>query len=278
MKKITFLLCLLLLCLFAVANAAVSLPTGASLKADVAYGADPLQKLDVYTPAGVLRAPVIFMVHGGGWTEGDKANHNVIANKVPYFLGKGFVFVSVNYRLSPAVNPLQEAQDVAAALAYFQKNAATYKANADHVVLMGHSAGGNLVTLLASVPKYIEGAGATPVIGTVVLDSAAYDVPSIMAGPHPSLYDAVFAHHPLLQRLASPTLQISGTPAPLLLVCDSGRSNACDQATPFAAKAGSGAAVYPVALTHEDINLDVGLPNALTAHIAQFLAGLKAGS
>jgi arylformamidase len=263
----------LLFCVFGVANA-LTLPKGAREMQNVSYGTDALQKFDVYIPAGVVRAPVVFMVHGGGWQEGDKANTNVVENKVPSFLGKGFVFVSVNYRLAPAVNPLQEAQDVAAAYTFFQKNAATYKANADKIVLMGHSAGGNLVTLLATVSKYLE--GASQPIGTVVLDSAAYDVPSIMAKPHPALYDPIFKGHPLLQRQASPILQMDGAPAPMLLVCDTNRSNSCDQAAPFAAKTSGVATVFPIDLSHEDINLDVGLPNALTARIMQFFGMLKA--
>lgn len=104
MKRI-LMLALMLVFAFS-ASAAVNLPAGGKQFTDVAYGSDPLQKLDVYVPANVVRAPVIFMVHGGGWVEGDKANHNVVFNKVPYFLGKGFVLVSTNYRLSPAVNPV----------------------------------------------------------------------------------------------------------------------------------------------------------------------------
>ena len=39
----------------------------------IAYGTDPAQQFDVYLPPNVTRAPVLFMVHGGGWDSGDKA-------------------------------------------------------------------------------------------------------------------------------------------------------------------------------------------------------------
>ncbi|MBU6249022.1 MAG: alpha/beta hydrolase, partial [Xanthomonadaceae bacterium] len=60
---------------------AAELPAGTRVVRDVAYGPDALQRLDVYAPAGAHDAPVILMVHGGGWRRGDKAMSNVVANK-----------------------------------------------------------------------------------------------------------------------------------------------------------------------------------------------------
>jgi arylformamidase len=272
----SLMLVAIVLLLIASCADALTLPAGATLKSNVAYGADPLQKMDIYIPAGVKRAPVIFMVHGGGWQHGDKTANDVVTNKVAYFLPHGFVFVSINYRLSPAVTPVQEAQDVASALAYFQKNAATYKASASNIVLMGHSAGGNLVTLVAAVSSYLTQVHAQAVLGTVVLDSGAYDVPEVMARSQVlPQYAQVFGKNVALEQQASPTLAIDTHPAPMLLVCDSKRVHDCDDAKAFAAKTAGSASIYPIALRHGDINLDVGLPNALTARIAQFLATLK---
>ena len=75
---------------------------------DVSYDlgsppADPnLNALDVYVPDGALATdsrPVVVYVHGGGWRVGDKSNQ--ITRKVDLFTGAGYVFVSLNYRLSP---------------------------------------------------------------------------------------------------------------------------------------------------------------------------------
>src|SRR4051812_32255790 len=50
-----------------------ALPAGVDVIRNIAYGPDPAQRLDVYRPARAENAPVIFMVHGGGWMRGDKA-------------------------------------------------------------------------------------------------------------------------------------------------------------------------------------------------------------
>ncbi|HEY5335538.1 MAG TPA: hypothetical protein VIJ71_05895, partial [Mycobacteriales bacterium] len=92
--------------------------------------------------------------------------------------------------------------------------------------------------------------------------------------PHLSLYDPVFGHDQTLWRDASPTLQLSGSPAPLLLVCDSARANSCPQARGFATAAdhlGARTQVSPIDLSHEDINKDVGTPGALTSTVDGFL-------
>ena len=58
---------------------------------DVAYGSDPLQRMDIYRPVGAPdNAPVIFMVHGGGWYQGDKALSNVVEKKVLHWVPLGY--------------------------------------------------------------------------------------------------------------------------------------------------------------------------------------------
>eukprot|EP01030_Chromulinospumella_sphaerica_P030927 gene30927-31502_t len=108
---------------------------------DIAYGNDPRQKMDVYLPetASALPAPVIFMVHGGGWRTGDKRHSNVVDNKANRWLAKGFVFVSVNNRLLPEADPLDQVRDVARALASAQSKAQSWGADPKQFVLMGHS-------------------------------------------------------------------------------------------------------------------------------------------
>ncbi len=139
---------------------------------------------------------------------------------------------------------------------------------------MGHSAGANLVALVAANPDFAAHAKASPWLGTVVLDSAAYDVASIMNAPHLSLYDPVFGTDRNLWAQSSPTLVLGGTPAPMLLVCSSDRSSSCPQANAFAAAAeahGGRTQVDPVALRHQEINEQVGVAGALTNTIDDFM-------
>lgn len=266
-------LALLFVCMVA---SAISLPAGTKLTANVAYGPDPLQEIDVYSPSGAKNAPVILMVHGGGWTEGDKTNPDVVQNKVNHFLPEGIVFVSVNYRLSPQVGVMDEAADVAKALAYVQQHAAQWGADPSRVIVMGHSAGAHLTSLVSVASDIQKSAGVKPWLGNVELDSAAYNVVQIMEHPHAdSLYDPIFGTDKNLWNEASPTLRIESTPPPMLLVCSTDHDNDCQQTQDFADAAHAQA--YPINLDHPDINNDVGLPGPLTDKVDAFLCGLKVG-
>lgn len=255
----------------------VVLPNGAQLERDLAYGPDPEQRMDVYRPANARNAPVIFMVHGGGWARGDKEAAGVVNNKVEYWLPKGYLVVSVGYRLVPQVTPLGEADDVARALAFAQGRAKSWGADPSRFVLMGHSAGAHLVTLLSADPSIATRAGAGSWLGTVSLDSAAYDVVQIMEQQHFSLYDKAFGNDRELWRAASPTLRLSRAPVPMLLVCSSRRADACAQAQGFASKAtalGGKVQVAPIDLRHGYINAQLGTPGELTARVDAFLHSL----
>lgn len=258
-------------------NQAVTLPAGARLVQNVAYGSDPKQTMDVYIPPNARNAPVIFMVHGGAWMIGDKANSGVVQNKINYFLPRGYVFVSTDYRMVPQVGVMTEADDVAHALAYAQEHAADWGGDPSRFVLMGHSAGAHLVTLLSSVPAIWRNANAHPWLGTIALDSAAYNVVSIMSSPHQDFYDRVFGNDRNLWQEASPTLQLGSAPPPMLLVCSSLRNNSCDQAAGFADRAkslGGRVNVVPMAMRHSELNTEVGAPGSYTDRIDEFLGSL----
>ena len=89
----------------------VAVPAGGTAIRNIAYGDDPAQRFDLYLPAGAKDAPVVFYVHGGGWANGDKTNPGV-ANKLAYWLPKGYAVASANYRMVPAAMPLDQARDI----------------------------------------------------------------------------------------------------------------------------------------------------------------------
>lgn len=248
--------------------------------ADVAYGSDPSQKLDVYAPATAVQgAPVVFMVHGGAWAIGDKASSQVVRHKAARWLGKGLLFISVNYRMLPKADPLEQARDVARGLAFAQQQAASWGGDAGRFVLMGHSAGAHLVSLLSANPALAREQGARAWLGTVSLDSAAFDVPAIMKARHARLYDKAFGQDPNFWAATSPLHQLTQAQAPLLAVCSSRRDDACPQARVFADKAqplGMRVAVLPQDRTHAQINDDLGEPGAYTDAVEDFLRSLDA--
>lgn len=248
---------------------------------DLAYGADPKHRLDVYLPTtatpGAATAPVILMVHGGGWRMGDKRHSKVVDNKVKRWVTKGFVLVSINNRLLPQADPLQQAHDVARALAYVQQNAPRWGANPQAVVLMGHSAGAHLVALVATSPDLAQGLGAAPWLGTVALDSAAMDVARIMQSKHFGLYDPAFGTDPTYWRSVSPTQLITAQAKPILAVCSSQRAESCAQAQTLAqhaAQVGAKVQVLPQALSHSEINAQLGTEGAYTTAVERFMASL----
>jgi acetyl esterase/lipase len=255
-----------------------TLPPGVRVVRDVPYGGDPAQRMDVYLPpAGGGHAPVILMVPGGGWARGDKAMRSVVQNKVARWVPRGFVLISVNYRMLPDTRPIEQARDVARALAFAQGRAAGWGADRDRFILIGHSAGAHLVGLLAAEPALAFDRGALPWLGTVSLDSAALNVVAIMRGPHLPLYDAAFGTDQAYWRAASPLQQLKTRGAPFLAVCSTRRQESCAQAHHFADKASAlhmRAQVLGEDLSHRQINEQLGVPGDYTAQVENFLATL----
>lgn len=115
------------------------------------YGTDPLQKMDIYLPAdrSVNSTKVIVLIHGGGWTSGDKNEFTSVVDSLKKRL-PGYAIFNINYRLaSLGVNlfPTQET-DVKAAIEFIYGNRNTYLVS-DKFVLIGASAGGHLSLLHA---------------------------------------------------------------------------------------------------------------------------------
>ena len=256
---------------------APDLPEGTKVLRDVAYGADPEQRMDVYIPEGAKDAPVILMVHGGAWFLGDKAMHRVVDNKVAHWLPRGFIFVSANYRLAPKAGPLEQAEDVAKALAAVQEQAGEWGGDPARVIPMGHSAGAHLVALMLADPAIMQGQDAKPVPGAVILDSAALDLPEIMEHPHYRFYDRIFGDDLAFWRKASPLHRLAGTPPPMLVVCSSERDDACPNSQLFVEgveKKGGRAELLSVALSHREINETLGDTTPYTGEVDAFLRSL----
>jgi acetyl esterase/lipase len=258
------------------ADATVVLPPGARVLADLAFGPNPAQRLDVYVPARP-NGDVIVMVHGGGWHTGDKALPSVVDNKVAHWVSRGTIFISIDYRMLPEADPLTQAGDVDDALAWSQRHARAWGGDAGRFVLMGHSAGAHLAALVAADPAAARSRGVLPWRGTVALDSAALDLQAIMRAPHLPLYDAAFGSDPAYWRAASPLDQLTRGAAPMLLVCSSQREASCPNAQAFANRAhllADRAALLPEALSHKQINETLGLPGAYTRAVDAFIASL----
>lgn len=262
--------------------AEATLPTGVQRIADVPYGSDPRQRMDVYVPTGLAasatRAPVIFMVHGGGWRHGDKAMGRVVQEKVARWVPQGFVLISVNYRMLPDTPVAEQERDVQAALTAAQQRAPQWGADPGRFVLMGHSAGAHLVALLnARAPQALR-EGAWPWLGTVSLDSAMMNVPARMRAPHLPLYDDAFGTDPAYWVALSPFHQWTTGAPPMQMVCSTQRvDDPCQQSDAMARHVrarGGRAEVLPQDLDHGEINAQLGLESDYTRAVETFMASL----
>ena len=152
-----------------------------TVKRDIPFsGADDSKRtLDVYAPAGAKNLPVVFWIHGGGWQTGDKSE---VKGKPQAFMDKGFVFVSTNYRLLPAVDMGTLVRDVAQAFRWVEDHIAGYGGDPKRVLVGGHSAGAQLAALLCTDERYLkaQGVGFDVLKGCVPVDGDTYDIPAII--------------------------------------------------------------------------------------------------
>ena len=167
--------------------------------------------------------PVVIYVHGGGWAIGDKSNS--LDNKTKLFDSLGYVFISVNYRLSPfpyqpdnpnrIKNPTH-VKDVAKAVKYIYDNIENYGGNNNKMAIMGHSAGAHIVSLLSTDSRHLSEVGLemNTIKGVISLDTQAYDINTVMESSSPSsstykMYINAFGNDAESWKEASPTNFIS---------------------------------------------------------------------
>ena len=238
------------------------------------YGQDPLQSLDFYpAQAAEAPAPLVLFVHGGGWTRGSKDNATG-QYKADHYTAAGYNFATIDYRLVPEATVEQQAQDVADALAHLLTRAPGLHLDPNRVVLMGHSAGAHLVSLVGTDPQYLENAGLSPddISGIIPLDGAAYDVARQMEANRVPLlakrYDDAFGTDPARQRALSPTLQSAAPNVGQWLILHVDREDGRQQSESLAAalnRGGSRAQVQAIdgrgLRGHAQINRQLGDPD-----------------
>ncbi|WP_082925495.1 alpha/beta hydrolase [Erythrobacter neustonensis] len=204
----------------------------------IAYGSEALQRLDLWTPQGAQKAPLVMFVHGGGWKRGSK--DNAVSRALPaHLLAQGYAFAAIDYRLVPDASVEQQAADVAAALAALLARSDSLGIDRGRVVLMGHSAGAHLVALVGTDEQYLRAAGLSfaDIDGVIPNDGAAYDVPVQMAQAGRFMartYTQAFGTEVVRQRALSPTLNAAAPNAPAFLLLHVQRPDGIAQADALA--------------------------------------------
>ncbi len=106
--------------------------------------------LDAFIPNGDGVHPAVLVVHGGAWRSGNRRQLRAYATELAE---RGFVCFAIDYRLAPQHKFPAQIEDCRMAVRWIRKNASQYKVDPDRLGAIGYSAGGHLVSLLATTGK-----------------------------------------------------------------------------------------------------------------------------
>ncbi|MBJ6121628.1 alpha/beta hydrolase [Sphingomonas sp. BT553] len=178
--------------------------------ADVAYGDDPRQRLDLYAPIDAVGpVPILLWVHGGGFVRGEKRSdaHPFNAHVGRWAARSGMLGAVMNYRLAPEHVWPAGGEDVGAAIDWLRTHAAAQGGDPLRIVVMGTSAGAvHVATMLRLRPDAAGACGA-------VLLSGLYGFTDL------DDRDTAYYGEAALYPERSPREAVVATDLPLLVAC-----------------------------------------------------------
>ena len=140
---------------------------------DIPYGEAPRQRLDLFFPPGELDgAPIHMFIHGGYWRAQVKEDYAFVADGVT---AAGAICAIVEYTLLPGARMADLVRETREALAWLAANAASFGGDGSKLSASGHSAGGHLVTWLASRAPHEHDFPPTP-IRSLISISGIFDL------------------------------------------------------------------------------------------------------
>lgn len=124
-----------------------------AVKADVEFArvGDISLTLDAFVPDGAGPFPTCILVHGGGFTKGDKQSY--VKPLFEPLSQAGFAWFTINYRLAPQHRWPACAEDVETAIRWVKSHARDYKVDVTRIAIIGESAGGHLVSYAGTRAK-----------------------------------------------------------------------------------------------------------------------------
>ncbi|MER8600125.1 MULTISPECIES: alpha/beta hydrolase [unclassified Mesorhizobium] len=139
-----------------------------AMTADVAYGPDPTETMDLFFPACKRTAlPVHIFVHGGYWRMFSKRDYSYMATTITQ---AGAIAVILDYALMPKVRMATIVDQVRSAKQWVLANIADHGGNPMVLTVSGHSAGAHLATFL------FEGEHTPSNVRAALLLSGLYDL------------------------------------------------------------------------------------------------------
>ncbi|MHA1529304.1 MAG: alpha/beta hydrolase [Alphaproteobacteria bacterium] len=132
---------------------------------DIAYGATPRERFDLFLPQGVAQGLVIF-VHGGYWRAFGKSDWSHLANGA---LARGWAVAMPGYTLCPQIRISGITRQIGASIA------AAARELGGPIRLAGHSAGGHLVTRMLCQDAPLPDAVAARIVSVISI-SGVHDL------------------------------------------------------------------------------------------------------
>ena len=138
------------------ASSSLELPRGVISYVNIPYAPEVSEacRLDVFVPEGeyAMLFPAVVSIHGGRWESGSKVDQWKLCSELAR---KGFVAVSVDYRLSDEAPFPAAISDVRRAIRFLRAHAVELRINRHCVIAHGHSAGGHLASMLGVLPDSV---------------------------------------------------------------------------------------------------------------------------
>ena len=224
-----------------------ALGQGYKLEKDIDYlGSDRKEKADLYLPSAIpagKRVPAVLIVHGGGWSGGDKfaaREQNIGTNLAQ----NGYVAMSINYVLADSkgtnVAWPQNLYDCKTAVRWLRKNAERLQIDPDKIGAIGGSAGGHLVSMLAltEAKDGLEPKGPYAEFSSriqCVVDM--YGPINLTERPNISMFRKTGAEAPELYKQASPHIYADKNDPPVLILHGTADKTVDHQQSEFFAEA-----------------------------------------
>jgi acetyl esterase/lipase len=179
-------------------------------------------------------APIVVLVHGGGWSSGSPEDWPQLAR---YLAAQGYLVAMPEYRLAPQHRFPAAVDDVRAAVDFLRGRATTWGGDADGVVLLGRSAGAHLALLVGYTSTLNAVRGVVSIYGPADLlfgwqnpgNARVYDgvgaIEAFLGGP-PSAVPEAYSGSSAYDRVGAgtpPTLLIHGSKDELVWVEQSRR-------------------------------------------------------
>ncbi|MGN0437739.1 MAG: alpha/beta hydrolase [Lachnospiraceae bacterium] len=110
---------------------------------------DKANLLDIYVQKNVSGLqPAIINVHGGAFVYGNKEVYQFYCMQLAL---KGFTVVNINYRLAPECKFPAALEDINSVLSFIEKNGRDYHIDKNQLILIGDSAGAQMVSHYAAI-------------------------------------------------------------------------------------------------------------------------------